>query len=83
VVLAGGGRSRVLFRGSGPFQELVWSPNGRWLLVTWPAADQWLFFRTPTLQDLVTIPGIRREFDPGDTGPGTFPRVSGWAQPAG
>jgi hypothetical protein len=83
VVLSDGGRSRVLFSGSGRFQDLVWSPNGRWLLVTWPAADQWLFFRTPTLRGPVSTPGIRREFDPGDTGPGTFPSVSGWAQPTG
>ena len=21
----------------------MWSPNGRWLLLDWPSADQWLF----------------------------------------
>jgi hypothetical protein len=37
------GTSRVLFSGAGDFGGAVWSPDGRWLLVPWPAADQWLF----------------------------------------
>jgi hypothetical protein len=37
------GASRLLFAGPGRFGELAWSPNGRWLLVTWPGADQWIF----------------------------------------
>jgi hypothetical protein len=35
-----------LFNGTGSFQQLAWSPNGRWLLVTWPTANQWVFVRT-------------------------------------
>ncbi len=31
---------RVLFRGTGESRDLAWSPNGRWLLVTWPTADR-------------------------------------------
>jgi hypothetical protein len=34
---------RTLFRTSGRLGQIVPSPNGRWLLVTWPEADQWLF----------------------------------------
>jgi WD40 repeat protein len=82
VVLVQGGQSRVLFRGPGPFQDLVWSPNGRWLLVTWPGPDQWLFFRTPSVRELVPISNVSREFDPGGTDVSAFPRVSGWAPPA-
>lgn len=26
-------------------RQPVWSPNGRWLLVTWPTADEWVFVR--------------------------------------
>ena len=79
VRLVEDGRDRILFPGSGRFEDLAWSPNGRWLLVTWPAADQWLFFRTPKVSGLVTVPNVRRSFDPGETGPVVFPRVSGWA----
>jgi hypothetical protein len=35
----------VLFRTSGTLRQVVPSPDGRWLLVTWPEADQWLFVR--------------------------------------
>jgi hypothetical protein len=37
------GTSRLMFAGPGAFREITWSPNGRWLLVDWPTADQWLF----------------------------------------
>jgi hypothetical protein len=36
---------RRLFAGAGPFAGLAWSPDGRWLLLDWPAADQWVFLR--------------------------------------
>jgi dipeptidyl aminopeptidase/acylaminoacyl peptidase len=39
------GRARTLFAGPGTFGDFVWSPDGRWLLVAWPTADQWLFLR--------------------------------------
>jgi WD40 repeat protein len=86
VWLVEDGRKQALFTGESRFQDLVWSPNGLWLLVTWPAADQWLFFRkpgqAPSVRGLVSVPSIAREFDPGGQGipPLTlpFPRVSGW-----
>jgi hypothetical protein len=37
--------SRLLFAGPGDFGDLAWSPGGSSLLVTWPAADQWVFLR--------------------------------------
>ena len=37
-------RSRV-FRGTGVFRQLEPSPDGRWLLVSWPTANQWVFVR--------------------------------------
>jgi WD40 repeat protein len=82
VWLRADGRRQALFTGESRFQDLVWSPNGRWLLVTWPAADQWLFFRAPSVRGVISVPSIAREFDPGGQGiPSTlpFPRVSGWA----
>jgi WD40 repeat protein len=37
------GRARTLFAGPGRFGDFAWSPDGRWLLLAWPTADQWLF----------------------------------------
>jgi hypothetical protein len=37
------GRARLLFAGPGLFGDIAWSPDGGWLLVAWPTADQWLF----------------------------------------
>jgi len=37
---------RTLFRTTGRLRQVVPSPDGRWLLLTWPEADQWLFVRT-------------------------------------
>ncbi len=34
---------RVLFRADGRFTRLRFSPSGRWLLVAWPLADQWVY----------------------------------------
>ncbi|HEY6961855.1 MAG TPA: hypothetical protein VI408_08225 [Gaiellaceae bacterium] len=34
---------QLLFAGPGDFGDLAWSPSGTWLLVSWPAADQWVF----------------------------------------
>lgn len=84
------GRSRVViapFRGSarivttvpGRLSDVAWSPNGRWLVAAWPRADQWLFLRVSEEGPrIVTVSNVSREFDPGATGPGDFPRVAGW-----
>jgi hypothetical protein len=82
VVILDDGSSRTIFTGSGPFQDVVWSPNGRWLLVSWPAADQWLFLKMPSGRGLHSVPNLSSEFDPGGNGAGDFPTVSGWAPPA-
>ena len=39
------GAARPLFRTTGRLAQVVPSPDARWLLVTWPLADQWLFLR--------------------------------------
>lgn len=39
------GRGQLLFAGPGAFGDMVWSPDARWLLVSWPTADQWVFLR--------------------------------------
>jgi WD40-like Beta Propeller Repeat len=68
----------VLFSGPGQLTDPTWSPNGRWLLVGWPDADQWLFIDTHKPSRVVAIANIARQFDPGGEGTAAFPRISGW-----
>ena len=44
------GEERSLFSAAGEFGPLAVSPNGRWLLVGWVGADQWLFLRLDVLR---------------------------------
>ena len=67
-----------LQQGRGRLEDLVFSPNGSWLLTGWPEADQLLFLRLPGVSRIVAVPDIRREFDPGGTGATAFPRVAEW-----
>jgi WD40 repeat protein len=59
---------------SGAFSSLEWSPDGRSLLLAWPAADQWLFVSPGRVQP---VSGIARAFASG-AGPASFPSVGGW-----
>lgn len=68
TVVAGG---RVVFRGTGSFDQAVRSPDGRWLLVTWPTADQWVFVGPGPRRRIVGASRISVQF-------GGFPRVQGW-----
>jgi hypothetical protein len=63
--------SRVVFRGTGVFDQVARSPDGRWLLVTWPTADQWVFVRPGRPRRIVGESRISAQF-------GGFPRVAGW-----
>jgi hypothetical protein len=71
----------IVFRAAGRLEEVAWSPSGRWLLASWPEADQFLFFRLPGVRSLLATSGISREFDPGGEGLGGFPRLAGWCCP--
>jgi hypothetical protein len=64
--------SAPLFRAPG-LRQIVSSPDGRWLLLTWPAADQWVFVRVAAPHTIRAVSGIARQF-----GGGAFPAVSGW-----
>jgi hypothetical protein len=66
------GDGRRIFGGTG-LGNVVSSPDGRWLLLTWPAADQWVFVRTDGSRVVRAYSGITRQF-----GGGQFPTVSGW-----
>jgi hypothetical protein len=62
---------RTIFRGSG-LASLTASPNGRWLLVTWPRADQWVFVGPGGR--LRAVADITDQF----RSRSGFPRVEGW-----
>ena len=63
---------RRLFGGDGTFSSVAWSPDARWLLAAWDAADQWVFVRTRGAPKLTAVANVTKQFG------GTFPRVEGW-----
>jgi hypothetical protein len=66
------------FSGVGRFTKLTWSPDRKWLLVSWPSADQWVFLEIPGgVRRIDAVAGITAEFDPGAAGE-VFPLVEGW-----
>ena len=56
------GRSRQLFAGVGVFGDLAWSPDGRWLLVDWRTANQWLFIRVAGRPKVKAVANISQQF---------------------
>lgn len=63
---------RRLFTGTGAFESLGWSPDGRWLLVGWPAADQWVFVRADG-KSIRAVANVSEQFRSQ-----SFPRVESW-----
>jgi len=63
-VVFAGSAGAPLFEGRGRFDALQWSPDGRWLMVSWPSADQWLFLRPDrrSLGGVAAMRGITRRF---------------------
>lgn len=62
------------FNGTGEFQEIEWSPDGQWLLVTWRTADQWVFVRaTGSGRRIRGIANVTEQFRSR-----SFPRIEGW-----
>jgi hypothetical protein len=61
---------QVVLRGTGVFDQVTQSPDGRWLLVGWPTANQWVFVRLHPRR-IVGVARITQQF-------GRDARVSGW-----
>jgi hypothetical protein len=78
---ARGLQARPLLARLGRFGAPAWSPTGRWLLLPWPEADQWLFLR-PDGGDAgrTAVANIARQFSPG-AAHGAFPRSVQWCCP--
>ncbi|HEX7254297.1 MAG TPA: hypothetical protein VF236_00045 [Gaiellaceae bacterium] len=71
-------RQEPVFEGKGTFSDVAWSPGGRWLLLGWKSADQWLFIRSTDVEKIKAVSSLAVQFDPGGTGAGAFPRIEGW-----
>jgi hypothetical protein len=67
-----------VFSGPGRFSGVSVSAGGRWALLEWPTADQWLFLDLAHPQRVVAVSDISSQFAPGATSPSAFPSVAGW-----
>jgi hypothetical protein len=77
VVLYGRGMGpRNVLTVPGSLGEIAWSPDGRRLLVAWPAVDQWLFLSADKGRGRA-VANISRAFAPGKAAT-SFPRLEGW-----
>ena len=65
---------RRVFSGTGSFDAIAWSPDGRWLVIGWPTADQWVFVRVAGKRTIRAVSDVSAQFE--STG---FPHVAGWS----
>jgi Tol biopolymer transport system component len=72
-------RERATFTGTTRLGGVTWSPDGKWLLVSWPRADQLVFVRNGAEPQLIAVANIARQFDPTARIP-RFPVVTGWSR---
>lgn len=70
-------RRRVVFSGANGFGGLAWSPDGRWLLIDWRTADQWIFIRSAAVRRIA----VREIGNTFDSGPEHYAALAGWCCP--
>ena len=70
ILIVGG---RQVFSGAGRFSSVASSPDGRWLAIGWPTADQFVFVRVRGEPRLVAVSNVARQF-------GSSPSIAGWAR---
>ena len=77
------GEARFLYSAPGDFGSLAISPNGNWLLVGWPDANQWLFLRL-TSAKVESVSNIVEQFGGKSSAPlaSSFPKNVSWCCPA-
>ena len=70
-----GGAARRIFVGKSPLTDIVWSPDGMWLLAAWEEADQWVFLRTAPVGKIRAVDNVTEQFG------GSSPSIAGWCCP--
>jgi hypothetical protein len=70
-------RPRLLFAGAGRFAQVQWSPDDHWVLIAWPAANQWLFLRSTRVSAVSAVRDIAHQFNPGSRA-ARFPAIADW-----
>ena len=68
------GPTREIFKGAGIFTNIVWSPDGRVLLLDWNSAQQWLFIHSIPVKRIATVSNTHANF-------GKEPSLVGWCCP--
>jgi hypothetical protein len=63
---------RPLTTVTGVLRELEWAPNGRWAIITWETADQWILARAGG-RHFRGVANVSEQFRSR-----SFPRVEGW-----
>jgi WD40-like Beta Propeller Repeat len=81
LLVAEGKRPQTLLSGPGELTAPTWSPDGRWVLVGWVEADQWLFINADQPRRVVGFDNIAEQFGGEATDADDFPRVAGWVLP--
>jgi hypothetical protein len=71
-----GSAARRIFVGEGRITDLAWSPNGRWLLLGWRDADQWVFVRVVGPRRIDAVSNVSAQLESQ-----AFPSVAGWCCP--
>jgi hypothetical protein len=68
-------RARTVLAGQ-DLGQLAWSPDGHWLLVAWPTANQWVFVRASGRPRISAVSRIAQQFSV--RGDAVFPALDGW-----
>jgi hypothetical protein len=65
---------RRVFAATGVFTGVEWSPDGRWLVLAWPGADEWLFIRARGPRKVLPVARVAEQF----SSRGVFPALGEW-----
>ena len=87
-VVSGAALASVL-PGAG-IREVTWSPNSRWLLISWPSANEWVFLATGQKPHLIATSRVAQRFGRSETSrlphraaSTELPELDGWCCTAG
>jgi outer membrane protein assembly factor BamB len=58
-------------------RQLAWSPDHRWVLVSWPPADEWVFVHATGVPRVIAMSRIAEQFGARRPRP-AFPSLEGW-----